>query len=128
MRSSRSIRGRLALSRNVRSKLLPATATSRPRLPPAMRCVGRRRYSALRRFRREGDELWEARLLFNRGLLHLDRGELERAEADVRRARELYARTGDEAAVANVLPVLAGISVLRGEILDCLKILEEVPA
>jgi len=81
---------------------------------------------ALGRFRRDGDELWEARLLFNRGLLHLDRGELDRAESDVRRARTLYLKTGAESAAANVVPVIAGIAALRGEVLACLRTLDEV--
>src|SRR5262245_2124042 len=83
--------------------------------------------NALRRFRREGDELWEARLLFNRGLLHLDRGELDRAESDVRRAHSLYVHAGAIAAAANVLAVIAGIAALRGEIVVCLRTLDEVP-
>jgi tetratricopeptide (TPR) repeat protein len=82
---------------------------------------------ALRRFRREGDELWEARLLFNRGLLHLDRGELDQAESDVRRAHSLYLHAGAEPAAANVVAVVAGIAVLRGEIVACLRTLDEVP-
>src|SRR5437763_5243437 len=81
---------------------------------------------ALRRFRRDGDDLWEARLLFNRGLLHLDRGELDLAEADVVRARMLYVRAGAETAVSNVVPVVAGIAALRGEIVTCLKVLDEL--
>src|ERR1700722_1184078 len=37
---------------------------------------------ALRVLRREGDEIWEARLLYNRGLLLGDRGEFRAAGAD----------------------------------------------
>src|SRR5262245_35017700 len=81
---------------------------------------------ALRRFRREEDELWEARLLFNRGHLHLDRGELDRAEADVRRAHTLYLRAGARAAGANAAAVLAGIAATRGDVLSCLKTLDGV--
>ena len=83
---------------------------------------------ALRLLRREGDEIWEARLLYNRGLLHLDRGELERAEADLRRAHELYAHVGAEAAAANAVVLLAWLALLRGEILTCLNTLENVQA
>src|SRR5215211_4841400 len=48
----------------------------------------------------EGDDVWQARLLNNRGALHLDRGELDAAETDLRRAAELYRRVGAEAAAA----------------------------
>ena len=82
--------------------------------------------TALRVLRRDGDEIWEARLLFNRGWLYLDRGELGRAEADLRRAHELYAHTGAEAAAVNAAVVVAELALLRGEVLTCLKVLDEV--
>src|SRR5262249_2367869 len=81
---------------------------------------------ALRRLRREGDALWEARLRFNRGLLHKDRGELARAEADVARARVLYARVGAEPAALNASAVLAHVALLRGDVLGCLRLLEPI--
>ena len=59
-------------------------------------------------------------------MLHLDRGELDLAEADVVRARMLYVRAGAETAVSNVVPVVAGIAALRGEIVTCLKVLDEL--
>jgi hypothetical protein len=83
---------------------------------------------ALRVLRREGDPTWEARLLFNRGLLHLDRGELEPAHADVQAARALYERVGAEAAVINTAAVLAGIALLQGDVVAALKLLEETRA
>jgi len=82
--------------------------------------------SALRVLRRTGDEIWEARLLYNRGLLHFDRGELDRAEADLHRARALYAHVGAEAATVNTGIVIAELELLRGELLSCLKILAEL--
>jgi CHAT domain-containing protein len=81
---------------------------------------------ALRLLRREGDEIWEARLLFNRGLLHLDRGELDRADADLRRAQTLYARVGAKAAAVNAFVFVAEVALLRGDVLTCLKALEQV--
>src|SRR5690348_2294406 len=53
--------------------------------PAEHRAALSRAASALRRLRQDGDEIWEARLLFNRGMLHSDRGELEAAEHDLRR-------------------------------------------
>jgi tetratricopeptide (TPR) repeat protein len=83
---------------------------------------------ALRTFRRDGDEVWEARLLYNLGLLHLDRGELERATGDFSRARALYTHTGARTAAIDALVQLAEIQSLRGDILACLKAVEEVQA
>jgi hypothetical protein len=79
--------------------------------------------SALRRLRREGDAFWEARLRFNRGLLHKDRGELALAEADVARARALYAGAGAGPAALNASAVLAHVALLRGDVLGCLRLL-----
>jgi CHAT domain-containing protein len=83
---------------------------------------------ALRLLRRDGDAIWEARLLFNRGLLHLDRGGLDRAHADLNAARELFARAGANAMVVETLTVLGGIALLRGDVLGCLKTLEDAQA
>lgn len=49
---------------------------------------------ALPLLRRHGDELWQARALNNRGLLHAYRGALGAAEADLGRAHRLYAALG----------------------------------
>src|SRR5437763_5205651 len=83
---------------------------------------------ALRLLRRDGDVIWEARLLFNRGLLHLDRGGLDRADADLNAARVLFTRAGADAAVVDTLTVLGGIALLRGDVLGCLKTLEDAQA
>src|SRR5262245_33294088 len=61
-----------------------------PADPQAHRRVYADAARALRRLRRDRDEIWEARLLLNRGLLHRDRGDFERAEADLRHAQNLY--------------------------------------
>ncbi len=83
---------------------------------------------ALRILRSERDEIWEARLLFNLGHLHLDRGELDLAEDELRRAERLYARTGAEAAATNAAVMLAELSLLRGDVLGCLTALARVEA
>lgn len=80
---------------------------------------------ALRRLRREHDELWEARLLFNRGALHSDRGEFVQAERDLRRAQMLYAQAGAEAAAADAAVVVAELAQRRGEIVSCLEALDQ---
>jgi len=83
---------------------------------------------ALRLLRREGNEIWEARLLFNRGLLHRDRGELEQAAADLNAARAGYLRSGAEAAAVNTAVVLAGLALLDGDVLGCLTRLQAAEA
>src|SRR5436190_1641822 len=83
---------------------------------------------SLRVLRREGDAIWEARLLHNRGLLHLDRGELDRADADLQSARVLFAREGADAAVVEIVAVLAGIALARGDVVASLKMLDGAQA
>src|SRR5215831_4266103 len=70
--------------------------------PSALRQLEADVRRALARFRREGDSLWQARLLYNRGLLRLDRGQLELADHDLRAALVLYSRAGADAAALNV--------------------------
>jgi hypothetical protein len=82
--------------------------------------------TALRRLRNEHDEIWEARLLANRGLLHLDRGELGRAEVDLHRARDLYAGLGARAAALNVTGLIANVALMRGDLVTCLRTLVAV--
>jgi CHAT domain len=82
--------------------------------------------SALRRFRKERDEIWEARLLVNRGLLHLDRGEFGRAEADLHRARDLYQSLGARAAALNAVGQIARLALMRGDLVLCLRTLAAV--
>jgi len=82
----------------------------------------------LRTLRRAGDGLWEAMLLNNRGSLYFDRGDLDRAEADFRRALEIRIRLGAELAAADSALALAEVALLRGEVVECLKAIEEVPA
>src|SRR5207237_510370 len=70
---------------------------------------------ALRLLQRDGDEFWEAILLYNRACLYLDRGELDAAEADARRAHTLYSRVGGEGAAVDALEVLGEVALLRDE-------------
>jgi hypothetical protein len=81
---------------------------------------------ALRVLRRDGDAIWEARLLYNRGLLRFDRGELAAADADLGRAHTLYRRIGAEDAARDAAVARAELALQRGEILACLKTLDEV--
>ncbi len=46
--------------------------------------------------RRTGDNLWEARVLINRSVIHLAVGSIERAEADVGRSEQLFDATEQE--------------------------------
>jgi hypothetical protein len=96
--------------------------------PEAHRRICAAASSALRVLRKNGDEIWEARLLYNRGLLHLDRSEFGRAAADLERALALFGRLGYEAAAAQSVVALASLALLRGDVLSCLKTLDEVEA
>jgi CHAT domain-containing protein/tetratricopeptide (TPR) repeat protein len=57
---------------------------------------------ALGVFRREGDLLWEAKLLNNRGILQAYRGRPEAAEADLGRAEQIYEQLGQPLGGADV--------------------------
>ncbi len=81
---------------------------------------------ALRLFAREQDELWQARLLFNRGILLSDRGEFGRAERDLRRAHDLYAQQGAADAAGDAFTEIAALTLLQGKVVDCLSLLEEI--
>jgi hypothetical protein len=81
---------------------------------------------ALRLLRRNGDQIWEARLVYNRGLLLLDRGELDTAEADLRRARSLYESLGASDAAADAASPLAEVALQRGDLVSCLETIERL--
>ena len=80
----------------------------------------------LQTLRRAGDEVWEARLLYNRGTFYFDRGDLDRAESDFRRALEIQTRHGAEFVVADYTLALAEVALLRGDVVTSLKAIEEV--
>jgi tetratricopeptide (TPR) repeat protein len=81
----------------------------------------------LRTLRRSGDAVWEARLLSNRGILYFDRGDLDRADADFRRASSIWLRVGADTAAADSALALAEVALLRGEVVTCLKVIDQVP-
>jgi hypothetical protein len=84
--------------------------------------------SALRILRRDGEALWEARLLFNLAMLQLDHGALDDAEASFRRAHALYTSSGARAAAVDVSALLAEVARQRGDILGCLRTLDQARA
>ncbi|GAB3858027.1 CHAT domain-containing protein [Dactylosporangium cerinum] len=71
---------------------------------------------ALRAFRQSGDEVWEARTLTNRGVLHGFRGNLRLAEADLRAAQTLYNRLGMATAAAQVEHNLGFVAAQAGDV------------
>jgi CHAT domain len=75
---------------------------------------------AVELLRREGDAIWEARLLGNRGFLLAERGDADAAEPDLVRARELFAALGATAAALGAESELARIALLRGDLPTCL--------
>jgi tetratricopeptide (TPR) repeat protein len=77
---------------------LAVVAQRRGLLEEALREYG----GALSVFRREGDLLWQAKVLNNRGVLQAYRGRPGPAEADLLRAEELYGKLGQDLAVADV--------------------------
>jgi hypothetical protein len=81
---------------------------------------------ALSVLRRAGDSIWEARLLFNRGLLFTDLGRLDAAAADLRRAHELYESLDAEVAAVDAAAALGEVERLRGDLRASLAILEEL--
>jgi CHAT domain-containing protein len=84
--------------------------------------------AALRLLKRNGDDIWRARIRFNRGLVHWERGELQAAEADLRAAHGLYEAVGAEAAAVDTVAALAEVSLARGEVVECLRTIEHVKA
>jgi CHAT domain-containing protein len=81
---------------------------------------------ALRTLRRKGDRIWQARLLYNRGILLSEVGDLRSATRDLESARRLYAELDAAAAVADAEIQLARVQLLAGEPLDCLELLDAV--
>ncbi len=81
---------------------------------------------AAARLRAEGDALWEARLLFNLGILELERDEVDLADEDLRRAYDLYATVGASSAAADAQLTLAMVALRRGDVVASLKTLEAV--
>ena len=81
---------------------------------------------ALETLRREGDTIWEARLLRNRGTMQAERGDLAAAEADLVRARDLYADLAATEAAFGAELQLARIDIARGDLPACLARLDAI--
>ena len=94
------------------------------RAPPTLAASDR----ALRTLRREGDAIWEARLLGNRGILLASLGDMGAAEPDLLRARELFAGAGATAAALGTDYELTRISLARGDLPTCLARLDAIDA
>jgi len=102
----------------VRLAVIGRTGTVPGSLAPAGR--------ALRLLRRHGDEIWEARLLHNRGFLLAEAGDHGAAAADLERARQLYAGLGAALAAAVIEVLLARSTLATGDIVSCLEHLDAV--
>jgi CHAT domain-containing protein len=83
---------------------------------------------ALGILRREGDAIWEARLLKNRGVLLAERGDTAAAEPDLVKARDLYARLGATTAAVGAEYELARLALARGDLPTCLARLDAIDA
>ncbi len=81
---------------------------------------------ALETLQARGDQIWEARLRRNRGLLLADRGDLRIAERDLTRARDLYASLGAHEAAAGTAIELARVALARGDLPDGLAQLDSI--
>ncbi len=92
------------------------------RLPASAVDSGR----ALRTLRRARDRIWEARLLHNRGTLHMDLGNAATARKDLSAARAIYAELGAEAAVDDTDIKLARLRHLEGAPTECLAELDAI--
>lgn len=81
---------------------------------------------ALQTLRREGDEIWEARLLKNRGFMLAQRGDVDAADRDLTLARDIYARLGATSAAVGAGYELARIALARGDLPGCLALLDGI--
>ena len=84
--------------------------------------------AALAILRKHGDVFWEAQLLRNRGAFLAERGETVAAEADLTRARELFAGLGATAAAFATQIELARSPLIRGDLPTCLARLDAIDA
>ena len=76
--------------------------------------------------RRARDRIWEARLLYNRGDLFSDLGDVAVPASDLEAARALYAELGADAAVADADIKLARLRLVDGDPIGCLARLDGV--
>ena len=96
--------------------------------PAVERSLLRDAGAGLQTLRRAHDDVWEGWLLMNRGIFYFDRGILDRAEADFRRASAIWVRLRAHAAEADAALALAEVDLLRGEVVACLKAIDQIPA
>ena len=80
---------------------------------------------ALAALRREGDLLWAARVLDNRGVLHGYRADWNAAFADFQASTDLYSQVGHQAGAALVRHNLAWVDALRGRVPEALARFDE---
>lgn len=83
---------------------------------------------ALPVFRRHNDLLGEANLRNDRGLLHCRRGDLAAAQADLRRAEQLYSVLGCDDRVTNIRQNLAVVAARAGDIPAALALFDQADA
>jgi hypothetical protein len=75
---------------------------------------------ALASLRSEGDRVWEARLLQNRGIYYWYRGD-PRSAKDLSAARALWASLGAQTAVTSVDTALMRLALERGDVTEALR-------
>ena len=83
---------------------------------------------ALPVFERAGDRLRQARLLTNRGVLHLKLGSLARAERDLAKANELFRSLGDRRMAAGAIHDLGFVAFRRGDVAAALTRFDQAEA
>ncbi|HEX2028844.1 MAG TPA: tetratricopeptide repeat protein, partial [Nitriliruptorales bacterium] len=76
---------------------------------------------AIQVFRRANDEVWEARVLCNRGVLHGYRMEFAAAERDLSRSSHLARRHGQKLAATQVHHNLGFVAARRGDVPTALR-------
>lgn len=86
----------------------------------------RRSTAALRLFRRRGERVWEARLLFNRGLVLVGRGQARAGLRDLTAAKMLYEALGAAVAVADTEMAIAEARLLIGDVAGAFRVLDAI--
>jgi len=87
----------------------------------ALECFRR----ALPALRRAGDALWEARVLLNRGILHVYRAAYREAETDLSRCRVRASQAGLDAMAAKATHNLGFTALRRGDVPRSLALIDE---
>ncbi len=80
---------------------------------------------ALRSLERDSDQVWQARLLQNRGLVLWNRGDPQAAE-DLTRARALWGGLGAHAATTIVDVLLMRLALSRDDVVDAIRRLDAI--